>query len=193
MARSALLVILFAFSASVYADGLSYSNLTASYGQIDFDGLNADGDRLGVGASAEIGESFFVFGSYGVGEIDDGVFSIDVDSWNAGIGYHMPMSDSVDLVTSLSYEYVDISLPLGLGSVDDNGFGLGVGIRYAANEQVEINAGIKYVDFSDSGDDTGFNAGLLYNLTENFAVGVAGDWGDDVTAYSIGVRFYFDN
>ena len=192
MLRSVLLIILFAFSASVYADGFSYNSVTVSYGQIDFDNLNADGDSLGIGASAEIGESFFVFGGYGVADIGDSVVSVDVDSWDVGIGYHMPISDSVDFVSSLSYEYVDISAP-GLGSVDDNGIGLGVGLRYAANERFEINAGISYVDFSDGGDDTTFSAGFLYNFTESFSVGVGGDWGDFSTAYSIGGRFYFGN
>ena len=81
----------------------------------------------------------------------------------------------------------------GFGSVDDNGIGLGVGLRYAVNEQFEIDAGISYVDFSDGGDDTTFGAGFLYNITESFSVGVGGDWGDDATAYSIGGRFYFGN
>ena len=193
MARSALLVILFAFSTSVYADGFNYNTVTASYGQIDFDNLNADGDIFGIGASAEVGENFFVFGNYGVSEIDDGVLSVDIDQWNAGIGYHTPISDYVDLVASLSYEYIDLSLPLGLGSIDDNGIGLGLGMRYAANDQLELNAGISYVDLSDSGDETAFSAGILFNFTESFSVGVAGDWSDDVTAYNIGGRFYFGN
>ena len=192
MLRLVLILALFAFSASVYADGFNYNSVTASYGQIDFDNLNADGDSLGTSASAEVGESFFVFGGYGVADISDSVISVDVDSWDVGVGYHMPMSDSVDFVASLSYEYIDISVP-GFGSVDDNGIGLGVGLRYAANEQFEIDAGVSYVDFSDGGDDTSFGAGVLYNFTESFSVGVAGDWGDDASAYSIGGRFYFGN
>jgi hypothetical protein len=192
MARSALLVILFVFSASVYADGLSYNSLTASYGQIDFDDFNADGDSIEFGVSAEVGESFFVFGNYGVAEIDEGIFSADVDSWNAGIGHHMPLSESVDLVSSLSYEYVDISVP-GFGSVDDNGIGLGLGLRYAASEQIEIDAGISYIDLGDGGDATSFGAGFLYNFTESFSAGISGNWGDDVTTYNVGARFYFGN
>ena len=119
MLRLVLILALFAFSASVYADGFNYNSVTASYGQIDFDNLNADGDSLGISASAEVGESFFVFGGYGVADISDSVISVDVDSWDVGVGYHMPMSDSVDFVASLSYEYIDISVP-GFGSVDDH-------------------------------------------------------------------------
>ena len=62
-------MILIAFSASVYADGFNYNSVTASYGQIDFDDLNADGDILGINGSAAIGESFFVFGGFGMADI----------------------------------------------------------------------------------------------------------------------------
>ena len=193
MLRSALLVILFVFSASTYAEGLSYNSVTASYGQIDFDDFNADGDIISIGFSAEVGESFFVFGDYAVADIEEAGISVDVDMWSAGIGYHMPMSDNVDFVSSLSYEYIDVTLPFGLGSVDDNGFGLGVGIRYAANEQIEIDAGLSYIDLSDGGDGTGVSAAFLYNFTESFTLGVEGDWTDDTTAYSVGARVYFGN
>lgn len=192
MLRSIFLVILMALSASVFADDFSYNSITGSYSQIDFDNLNADGDMLGINGSAEIGESFFIFGSYGMADVDDGIISADIDTLSAGIGYHMPMSDQVDLVGSLSYEYVDISVP-GFGSIDDNGFGLGVGLRYQANNEFEINGGIDYVDYGDGGDDTSFSAGFLYDFAENFSVGVEGDWSDDTTAYGIGVRFYFGN
>ena len=78
MLRSTLLIILFAFSGSVYADGFSYNSVTASYGQIDFDDLNADGDILSINGSAAIGESFFVFGGFGMADISDNVVSADV-------------------------------------------------------------------------------------------------------------------
>lgn len=191
MLRSTLLIIVLALSASVNADEFSYNFISGSFSQIDFDDINADGDSLGIGGSLEVGENFFVFGSYSVADVDDGFLSADVDSLSAGIGYHTPMSEKVDFVGSVSYEYVDVSVP-GFGSADENGFGLGVGLRYAASADFELNAGISYVDLGDS-DDTSFGAGFLYNFTENFAVGVAGDWSDDTTAYGIGVRFYFAN
>jgi opacity protein-like surface antigen len=190
MLRSTLLVILFAFSGAAFAD-FNYNAVTLAYGQADFDDIDADGDSIGADLSFEVGESFFVFAGYGVADLDDNFGnSADVDSWNAGLGYHMDLSESVDLVTSLSYEYVDISVP-GFGSVDDNGIGLGLGLRFAASESIELNAGINYLDYSDGGDDTSFGAGLLYNFNDSFSVGVAGDFGDDVSVYSIGGRFYF--
>ena len=192
MLRSTLLVVLFAFSSVAFADGFNYNQVTVSYGQIDFDDFNADGDTLSINGSAAVSESFHVFASYGVGEIDDGIDTLDVDRWNAGVGYNNSLSESVDLVVGLSYEYIDLSVP-GFGSIDDNGFGLGVGLRMAASEKLEINAGISYIDMSDNGDNTAFNGGLLYSFTENFALGLRGSFDDDVTEYNVGGRFYFGN
>ena len=191
MLRSTMLFILFAFTGAVYADDFSYNSVTLGYGQADFDDIDADGDSIGAELSFEVGESFFVFAGYGVADLDDDFGnSADVDSWNAGLGYHMDLSESVDLVTSLAYEYVDISVP-GFGSADDNGIGLGLGLRVAASESFELNAGINYVDYSDGGDDTSFGVGALYNFNDTFSAGISGDFGDDVNVYTIGGRFYF--
>lgn len=190
MLRSTLLVILFAFSATAIADDFSYSAVTLTYGQTELDDIDVDGDSIGLGASFEVGESFFVFGNYATGELDDDFGnSADADEWSVGLGHHFALSESVDLVTQLSYEYIELSA-LGI-SVDDDGFGLGVGLRYAASEKIELNGGVQYVDLNDSGDDTSFGAGALYNFTDSFSMGLSGNWGDDATSYTIGGRFYF--
>ena len=81
-------------------------------------------------------------------------------------------------------------MPLA-GSNDETGFGFGVGLRFAAASNVELNAGIDYVDYGSGGDDTALSLGGLYNFTPSFALGLAGSWGDDVSSYSLSGRFYF--
>lgn len=194
MLRSTLLFILFAFTGAVYADDFNYNSVTVGYVAAEFDddfGGSVDGDLLGIQGSAAVGESFFVFGSFATGEVEDDLGDdVDLDQANAGFGYHMSISENVDLVTSLSYEYIEIS-DQGV-SLDENGLGLGVGLRYAASESVEINGGINYVDYDDFfGDRTSFHADVLFNFTENLAGTVGGEWGDDVTQYTIGARYYF--
>ena len=192
MLRSTLLIILFAFSTTVYADGFNYSSVTASYGQIDFDDFSSDTDLFGIEGSFAVSESFHVFAGYGVGEIEDSVSSVDMDQWNVGLGYNNSLSDRIDLVVGLSYEYIELSAP-GLISIDDNGIGLSVGLRMAATENLEVDAGVSYVDFSDGGDNTAFGGGVLYNFTESFAVGANVSFDDDATGYNVGGRFYFGN
>jgi hypothetical protein len=196
MLRSTLLVILFAFSGAAFADDFSYNNVNVSYGQMNFDdgSGDADGDIFGVDGSFEISESVFLFAGYGAGDLeDDGGFSVDVDNWRAGVGYHTSVSESFDLVATLSYENVELSAP-GLGSVDDSGIGAGVGLRYAASDAFELNAGINYADRGDLEpliDETSIEAGALYNFNETFSVGLSGEWGEDMSTYTLAGRFYF--
>ena len=193
MLRSVLLTALLAFSASVSAEDFSYNYFGAGYTRINLDDgfVDIDGDAFGLNGSYEINESFYVFAGYGMGEFEEAGVTVDMDTLRAGIGWHTPLSDRVDLVTDLSYEYIDLSA-FGV-SVDDNGFGLGVGLRFAATDNVELNAGINYVDFGDGGDDTGFGIGALFGVSDNIDIGLSADWADDTSAYGINGRFYFGN
>lgn len=191
MLRSALIIFLLAFSTLAAADGFKYSFISANYGTIDFDDPTFDeGDGLGVGASIAVSDHFHLVGSYTVADLDLG---LDATSWGAGIGYNTSISAMVDFVAQLTYEYVEIELPLGLGDADDDGFGALAGLRIAPIELIEINAFVDYVDLSDSGDNTGFGANVLINLTSNVALGVGGSWDDDATSYSASARVYFGN
>lgn len=187
MLRSSLLVLFFAFSATASADGFDYNYLSLGYGTIEFDDIDVDGDGFGIGGSYAINPSYHVFAGYDSADLD---FDIDATTFDAGIGYNTGLSPTVDLVARLSYEYVELDAP-AVSDVDDNGFGLGLGLRFAASEQLELNAGIKHVDLSDSGSDTGFEAGGLYNFTDAFSMGLGGSWGDDTSAYTLSGRFYF--
>jgi opacity protein-like surface antigen len=187
MLRSTLLFLLLAMSAAAGAEDFNYNYVWAGFGTIDFDGVDADGDGFTIGGSFAISDSVHVFAGYETADLD---FRNDANTWNAGIGYNTSVSDSVDLIAKLSYEYVEIDAPLVSG-VDDNGLGLGVGLRFAASEAVELNAGIDYVDYSDGGDDTSFVAGGRYNFTDAFSVGLDGRWGDDISRYAISGRYYF--
>lgn len=187
MLRSILLIILCAFSASVSATEFDYNYFSLGYGNIEFDDVDVDGDGFGLSGSYAINDDFHVFAGYQGAGLD---FGIDATTLGAGIGWHTGLSPVVDLVASLSYQYVELDAP-GAGSFDDNGLGLGVGLRFAASDEIELNAGIDYVDFSDSGNDTGFSAGGLYNFTDAFSLGLGGNWSDDASSYTLSGRFYF--
>jgi len=187
MLRSSLVLLSLALSASASAKEFDYNYFSLSYGNIEFDDVNVDGDGFGLAGSYAINEDFHVFAGYQAAGLD---FGIDVSTLGAGIGYHTSLTPVVDLVASVSYQYIDFDAP-GPGDADDNGLGLGVGLRFAASEEIELNAGISYVDFSDSGDDTSFGVGGLYSFTDAFALGLAAEWSDDVTSYTLTGRFYF--
>ena len=195
MVRSTLLAILFAFSSAVFADDFNYNNVDISFGQMTFDDPagDADGNVFGFDGSFEIAESIFLVAGYKTGYLEDDTgFGVDVDTWRAGIGYFHSVSEQFDLIGTLTYENAEISA-FGL-SVDDGGIGAGVALRYAASEAFEVTGGINYADRGDLEpliDETSFEAGFLYNFTDSFSVGLNGEWGGDLTTYSLGGRFYF--
>ncbi len=187
MLRSAFVLLTLAFSVSAAAKDFDYNFFQLGYGNVEYDDVNVDGDGFGLSGSYSINEDFHVFGGYEAAGLD---FGVDATSLGAGIGWHTSLSPAVDLVASLSYQYVELDAP-GFGSVDDNGLGLGVGLRFAASDLLELNAGINYVDFSDSGGDTGFGVGGLYSFTDAFALGLGANWSDDASSYTLSGRFYF--
>jgi len=150
MLRSVLMVILFAFSASVGAQGTNFNYVQGSYGRVDLDDavVDVDGDGLGVSASLEIDENFHVFGEYQTADIDFGV---------------------------------DLTL-----------MSIGIGLRGAVSEAVELYGGLDYIDFDDSDSETRANAGFILSLTETLGVGLRATLWDDVNVFQINARLYFE-
>lgn len=187
MLRSVLFTTLLALSVSAGAQGFDYNYFQLGYSSIDVDEVNIDGDGVSLGGSFAINDDYHVFANYGMADLD---FNADLTTWGAGFGYNTELSDAVGAYARLSYEYVELDPPGG-GSFDDSGLGFSVGLRFAASPDVELGAAINYVDLSDSGDDTGFELSALYNFSDAFSMGLVGDWGDDISVYSLIGRFYF--
>ena len=187
MLRLSLISLILAFSASANAEDFDYDFLSVGYGSVDFDEIGVDGTGFTIGGSYAITDSYVAFFDYSAASLDAGV---DTTTWGAGFGYHRSMSDKVDLVASLSYEYLEFDIPLA-GSFDDSGLGLSVGFRIAQSDKLELNAGINYVDYGDSGDDTGFELGALYKVNDAYSVGLSGEWSDNISMYTLSGRFYF--
>jgi len=187
MFRSSLVLLLLVSAASASAEGFDYNYIQLNYGTIEFDDVNVDGDGVGLSGSFAINPDWHVFGAYQAAGLD---FGIDATTFGAGIGYNTELSPVLDAYARFSYQYVKLD-GNGAGSADDNGLGFGVGVRFAASKQVELNAGIDYVDFSDRGGDTGFSVGALYNFTDAFSLGLGGSWSDDISSYTLSGRFYF--
>ena len=164
----------------------NYDWIGVTYNNVDFDDLDVDGDGFGFDVTLGIAENYHLFGGAETADLD---FNVDLTSWRAGIGFNTPLSEAVDVIAQLSYENLEIDT--SIGDADDNGFGLGVGVRVEATNLVELNGAIRYVDFSDSGDDAAFDAAVLFNLTESFTIGLNGTFDDDVNTYRLAGRYYF--
>jgi len=124
MLRSSLVLLVLALSASANSQGFDYNYLQLDYGNLDFDDINADGDGVGLSGSFAINPDWHVFAGYQSAGLDRG---IDVNAFNAGIGYNTEMSPTVDAYARFSYEYIDFDAPGGNGG-DDSGLGFGIGM-----------------------------------------------------------------
>lgn len=168
------------------ADGIGYSYLEAGYATTDIDGGEGGGnaDELSIGASAAFGESLFGFGH---------ISTWDYAGFKAtylalGVGFHAGISDSVDFVTGLSLEMAD---PEGGGS--ETGYGLSVGLRGMATENLELNGEVQYTDFGSGANGTTFTVGGRYNFSEMFAAGlhVSVDDEGESTTFGLSLRYSF--
>lgn len=184
--------LVFAMSPA-FAGDLSYNFIEIGYQEAELDddlaGFSFDGDGFGIGGSFEVGESWFIGVGYSTIGFD---FGIDLDQISVGGGYHAGMSDRTDFFATLSYLSVEVSAS-GFGSVDEDGYGVAVGVRSMLTDNVELNGSLGYSDLGDGADGTAFNVGALYSFTESFAVGFDIGIEEDVTLYSLGGRFYFGN
>ena len=186
MLRLSLISLILAFSASANAEDFDYNFLTLGFSSIDIDG-GADGNVFTLGGSYALTDTYFAFIDYSAGSLGAGE---DATLWGAGFGYHRALSDQVDLVAELSYEYFEQDRPQA-GSFDDSGLGLAVGVRFAQSEKLELNANISYINYGDRDNDTGFELGALYSINDAYSVGLSGAWSDNVSMYTLSGRFHF--
>ena len=190
MSRYFVVPLVFLLAGPAIADGLSYNYIQGSYEEVELDisgGPDADGDGYGISGSFEVGESFYVFADYTKADFD---FGVDADELFAGVGYHFGVSDNVDLFTNLSWVRAEVDAP-GFGSVDDDGFGVAVGLRGNVSDLIELVGSVNYTDLGDGGDTTAIAGGVWFNVTDNFALGVEASFDDDLTTYSAAARLYF--
>jgi len=191
MFRFALAGLLLLSSAVTMADGLNYNYIQAAYQEVNIDvgaGFDVDGDGFAIGGSVEVNDDWFVFAGYSTFDFES---VVDLDSLTIGGGYHAPVSDKTDWFATLGYAQAEVSAP-GLGSEDDSGYAVSVGLRSMVSEKFELFGSLEYADLGGGADGTSVAGGFWYSLSGNMALGFGVDIDDDVTAYGVGFRLYFD-
>lgn len=186
MWRSISCLALLSLSTAALAD-FDYTFVEGSYGQTEFDDFDVDGDAIGIGGSFAVTDSLHLFGGYSTADFDGGV---DMNTLQAGLGYRVGLSDALDVVGSVAFVRGEVEF-LGQ-SVDDTGYGLGLGLRAMASPAVELSGGVSYVDMGDLSDgDTSIGGGFLYHFTDAFALGLSAAFGEDTNTYALNGRFSF--
>ena len=182
---------LFAAIAAVFAPGLvlaemNYTNFEVSMIDVELDSANVDGDGFALEGSHELNDRFHLFGEWQDQSLD---FGIDGRSLELGGGYTHSFSDKLDFVGTVSY--IDAELKQGSLTADDDGLGIGGGIRSRVAESVELDASLQLVDFDESGSDTGYSFGGHYYFNDSMAIGASADFTDNADTLRVGFRGEF--
>jgi hypothetical protein len=181
-------------TATASAQDFSYTYIQGSLEYIDdrASGLDLDAYGGSVGGSYAISNNFHIFAGYSEVEFDD-VDDFDVAATGLGIGFNTSITDAVDFVTTLSWIHAKVDLD-SFGSDSDNGVSFDVGIRSWVTDYLEFNAGVGVSKLSDSDNDAGVSAGLMYYFNDNISVGLSGSWSDsEIANYGLNLRYNFGN
>ncbi len=164
----------------------NYAELRWVDTELDTAGIDADGDGFEIGGSLELAEQVHIFGNYRTLDFGGGT---DVSAFEIGGGYAMPLRNGADLIGRLSY--IEGEIDAGPFDLDDSGFKFSAGFRNMFHPQIEGRAFINYADLDESGSETSFEVAGDYFLNDEIALGASLEFGDDVTTWSLGARWFF--
>jgi len=168
------------------SQGHSYSDFEISWVDLSLDGVaNVDGDGFEIAGAYDF-DKVYIFGKWQDQSFD---FGIDGTALEFGAGLHKELNPKVDFVGTLSY--LDQEVKLGGFSADDNGLGIGAGVRSRLADSFELDAVLRYVNFDEGGSDTGVVLTGRYYFNKTMAVTFGTDMTDDVDTLRVGFRAEF--
>lgn len=182
------LTSLIAVSASAAESGMSYTY--ASLGYLQGEALDEDFSGFDGNVRIALNDSFFLAGSYTLLESDDKFFGdeIDVTQYTLGAGFHTPIAENIDFVTSLSYAYFEAETS-GF-EADGDGYLVSAGVRAMPTEILELSASLNYADIEDDGE-FGYGLGARLFTTPILSFGLSYESADDVDTLGIDARLNF--
>ena len=151
--------------ASAQAADFNYNYIEGTYESYDLDGIDGQAGRLF--GSYELNQNLNIIGEYATGNLDNPTGGADLDFEESAIGleYHTSIAPKTDVTANLKYIKQDID---SVG--DEDGYGIGVGLRHWLTDKVEVDANIDYSDIDDN-DDTKLKVGARYYLNDGLSVG----------------------
>ena len=173
---------------SLAAAEFSYTGVEAGFVDVEFNAglVDLDGDGYRIGGAFELNDQFFVHGAWDDQSYD---FGIDGHLLQVGGGYHHPLGSDLDFVVTASLIQAEVEAA-GIG-IDDDGIGIGGGIRARVAESFQVEAMLDWVDFDKGGSDTGIALRGRYYFNDQYAIGLETDFDDDFDTLTLAFRAEF--
>ena len=149
----------------------------------DFYGLRANG-------SYHLDGPWLALGRFEYLTEDEGNTDVDLLLFSGGVGYVHTLEDDLDFVGSAEIEigHAEIDNPGGSADDDEVGLRLRAGLRFQANDEIELAGGVSFATIFD--EDLGLDGQILYAFDEKLSGFVGFDIRDDTVAL-VGVRYHF--
>lgn len=168
-----------------------YSNLDAKSG-----GISADLNGVDVRGSYQIHPNIFLRGGFGVYDGDVEAFGFDgdveMDSWQIGAGYILPINRKTDVFFAIDHEERDIKLKSPFNFSDDVAVNsIEAGLRFKPITTIELFASLGHFDAEGGDNDLGFKLGGIAELSDKVGLGVSYEESFDLDTSRVFVRVAF--
>jgi hypothetical protein len=149
-----------------------------------------DTHGMGVSLMAELFDPFFVHGAFTWGSGNGSALpsTYNFSTVSVGGGGHFAITDRFHLRGEIGGIYASLAADKTAVSFTDGAIYISPGIRFAATESLELQAGLTATS-ADKYDSKIFDLGAYYKLFSQMDVGVGLTRGDETNAYKAGVRF----
>ena len=180
------IAVLSLFPIAGLTDGFEYTFVEGGFvsSEIDVAGTDIDGDGIEIAGSYAFNEQVHFIAGY----VDQGYdFGIDITTISLGAGINHVLDEDWDFVGQLSYVSQDADA--GGDNGDDSGLGLMGGVRGRIRSDIEVDAGVNYIDVG--GSDTELFVSGRYYIRETFSIGGGLTLDDGDTTLNTTVRALF--
>ncbi|HEY8520708.1 MAG TPA: outer membrane beta-barrel protein [Gammaproteobacteria bacterium] len=166
--------------------GFSYTYVDVGYVDVENDvgSFDVDGDGLQLRGAVELTDLFYLTGDYTdldhEGNIDSSMLSV-------GVGVRRSVQSNLDLIGEVTWVNAEVDTPFG--DADEDGYGLALGLRYRANNDVELEGAIRHVDVEDSNTLLDLRGRYYLNPSLALTGGLLIDSGD--LGWTVGIRANF--
>jgi hypothetical protein len=167
------------------ASDLGYTYAEARYLDVDLDGSGGAEGATAIGWY-RFSEHLFAIGQVIMTDADSGA---EATTFAAGGGFIQPLNDQWDVVAIATLRRTEVDT--GFGDLEKNGYGAQLGLRGMPVPKIETRAFLNYVDLRN--EDTSIFLSGDYFFSPVLAAGIAAEFGERSSTFSIGVRYAFGN